>query len=157
MTLLKNDIQLVNFFMDKLHEVAQYVADKIIELNKDTIQKIVYDVYSPIEYERNSEPFSFKNAWDGKIVSSKEMIEIDMYYEPNKMRTHPSVLTGEDVREYLADIIYQGLAGHIFGTGAWTESRNAFEKLGQLLEKSKLDRFIREGAKKSGLKLKRIK
>ena len=79
-----------------------------------------------------------------------------MFYAPNKMMSHTSVVTGEDIRYDLARIIYQGVAGHIFGTGAWTEPRNAFDKLCKLLDRRELDKFIREGAKKAGLKIKRI-
>lgn len=34
-----------------------------------------------------------------------------------------SVLDGSDVSNYIPEIVHEGKAGHIFGSGAWTEER----------------------------------
>ena len=140
--------------MKKLKEVSEYVADKLIELNKDTIQEVVYDVYEPTVYQRSPEPFSFKNAWDKEVKSSRQTVEIKMYYAPEKMGEHTSIY-GEDIRDILADIIYQGLAGNspFNNGGAWTRPRDAFSKLGDKLGKSELDNLIKEGMNQAGLQI----
>ncbi len=155
MTLLKNDPELTRFFCDKIKEASEYIADKLIEINKDSIQEVVYDIYSPTEYQRNPEATSFKNAWDKKISTSEQTVETEVFYAPDRMALHESVLTGQDVRPYLVNIIYQGLAGHIFGVGAWTEPRDAFARLEQKLQSgaNSLDKIVKQGLKNAGLKI----
>ena len=56
-----------------------------------------------------------------------------------------------DSREYLADIIYQGLAGDIYGDGFWTEKRDAFERLLKIVGKRNFNKWMIEAMNEVGL------
>ena len=56
-----------------------------------------------------------------------------------------------DSREYLADIIYQGLAGDIYGNGAWTKKRDAFDALVKYIGKQRMKQWFETGMEKAGL------
>lgn len=56
-----------------------------------------------------------------------------------------------DSREYLADIIYQGLSGDIYGEGAWTKKRNAFDALVKYIGKQRMKQWFEAGLNKAGL------
>ena len=137
---------------------VQYILNELLKENKDLIQQIVYDAYSPVVYERTNE---FKNdAWD---VSTKKdnagpNVKGEFEYYPKGMKTvdsvtgqHASVLTGKDMRDYLADIIYQGVTDSLFGDGPWTQPRNAFAELDKWMDSRKLRKLMETGMRKAGL------
>ena len=64
---------------------------------------------------------------------------------------HASLVTGEDFREYLADVIYNGFKDKLFGGGWWSNGRNAFKVLQQWLTNSQFRQLFEEGMTKAGI------
>ncbi len=58
-----------------------------------------------------------------------------------------------DAREYLADILYQGKTGPLFGDGAWRKKRDAWTPLVNKLDRGKIFTWFEEGMIKQKLKV----
>lgn len=148
----RNDSQLRAMLEPALQKAVEYVTEKIWEDNQEIVERVVYSAGSPEMYSRT---YTFKEAWEHK-AGGGGAISAEFMYAPEKLSYHPSVLdSGIDIREGLADIIYEGLAGHIFGTGFWTSKRNAFEALQKELGKNKIRKYFEEGMSAAGLTWKR--
>lgn len=147
----RNDIQLRALLEPALQKTVDYVVEKIWEDNQEIVERVVYNAGDPSVYSRT---YSFEEAWEYKSGGGGA-ISAEFMYAPEKLTYHPSVVTGEDIRDGLADIIFEGLAGHIFGTGFWTNKRNAFETLQKELGKKKLRQYFEEGMTAAGLKWRR--
>lgn len=163
-TRFRNEAQVRRYLLsqDKLIEVVNYILDKIYETNQNVIDKIVYSAYNPTQYERTNE---FKDAW-GTTGAKASGIHIKGYfeYEPNNMiydatkAQHGSpdwyngTLSG-DARAYLADIIYEGLAGDLFGHGPWTAKRDAWNVLLKEINSYKIAQWVVEGFQNIGLRV----
>ena len=176
----KNDIELVNMVMPALEQAVDYVVQKIWNDNRELIRKLVYETYQPSEYQRSGE---FKQAWttvDSKTSGNKTVGRFE--YDPDSMSVgHPSTERGtpdygkhasavkhasdvgdSDAREYLAEIIYQGLAGPAFGygpvhDGAWTKKRDVWEALIKKLGTRKFKSYFHEGLRLAGVKFRDTK
>ena len=59
----------------------------------------------------------------------------------------------EDVRPYLADIIYGGLSGNLFGDGYWCKARDAWSELLHQIGKRNLSNWFKEGCEQVGLEM----
>ena len=131
-------------------------------------------------YESTTE---FLDAWDVAVHSAKHIghdIQGDFFYKPSGMETssppnednnfmgqHHGIganITGSmdsphfgefygDSREYLADIIYQGLAGPIYGDGYWRRKRDAFNDLVKTVGKRNFNKWMVEAMEEVGLKV----
>lgn len=152
--------------ISQFEKVVNYVVDKILEENKNVIEEVVYEAGQPSVYNRTGE---FKSAWDKRVERNDGYgynVKGVMEYAPDKMSVgsldvgsidygqHISVAgeyEGQDSRAYLADIIYQGLAGPVFGKGYWQNKRNAFEKLVERIKRERFDKIFREGCAMYGL------
>ena len=101
----------------------------------------------------------------------------EFYYDPNVMRYNPSKaqhgtpspdsmyweVNSEvweavesawgDARDYLADILYQGKTGPLFGKGPWTKKRDAWTPLIKKLDRGKIFTWFEEGMAKQKLKV----
>ena len=151
---ITNEAQLVSIFVPKLKEAVNYVVQKIWNENRELVRLIVYESYQPSMYERTGE---FKEAWDTSVKRVGNYIEGEFKYDPRIMEVNPflgqhaSVITGEPSTTYLADIIYQGLSGHIFGTGYWTQKRDAWSALDKWLSNTTFRKIFEEGMTKAGI------
>lgn len=58
-----------------------------------------------------------------------------------------------DAREYLADILYEGKGGPLFGNGPWRKKRDAWTPLLKTLDRGKIFRWFEEGMQNQKLKL----
>lgn len=148
-----------------LEQVAKYVMDKVKEENENVIQTVVYDAYSPEAYNRTGE---FKTAWetDSETITSSSKVRAEFKYAPDKLTPgsndptaenygqHVSVIDGFLMTDGLAEVIYDGLAGDIFGLGPWTKKRDAWKKLWDTVGSRKLKQWIKEGCDKVGLRYK---
>lgn len=162
----RNDAQLKAIFLPKIKEVAEYVVQKILEENKDVIQYVVYDAYDPSVYNRTGE---FKEAWatDTQINMFSSHVTGEFFYEPSKLTPgdndpesprygqHVSAIDRMLMTTYLAEVIYEGLAGPAFGhgvhTGAWARKRDAWKELTKRIGTRKLNEWFKEGFAKVGL------
>ena len=149
---LRNDAQLRRAMMPIISKIVDHIITKLEVENPRLIQKHVYKKYSPKVYERTGE---FKEAWeaDNEGISGSHVdmtygyAPDDMTYDPDLWQ-HGSHISG-DARNYLADIIYQGLAGDIFGVGPWTKRRDAWTELKKDID-DKLDGWIQAAVRQNG-------
>lgn len=152
-----------------LKKAVDYTVEQIQEENWHKVMEIVYDAYFPSDYDRTYE-FADK-AWDTESSSTTKAnganAKGEFKYSPKNMISsspqHASFLNGEDSREYLAEIIYQGLAGDFtgeytyahenpaFNNAAWTRKRDAWKALNDWLGKNNLKKIFSEGLTKAGL------
>ena len=157
---LRNDSEVERFLQPKIRIIVEEILKGIEEWNQKEIDRVVYAAGQPDVYQRT---YEFRDAWEGRITKdTAHETEGEFTYMPNQMTTvepgiHASVIVDygylDDIRPYLAEIIYDGLAGHIFGTGFWTGKRDAWERLVKIVGGSKMRTWINRGAKKAGLKI----
>lgn len=170
----KNNQELESILMPVLEKAIDYVVQKIWNDNREIVRQVVYETYSPNIYDRTDE---FKEAWDTEIKVIGNKIQGTFKYAPDKMSAgsngqHSSVISGSDIRYYLAEIIYQGFAGDfgwgkpnrsgkhyaknnpLFAGEAWTKKRNAWKELNNKIGTRKIKQYFEEGMRRSGLKFK---
>lgn len=142
-----NETMLAAQLIAPLRQATQYVVDKIMETNRDVVQSVVYDAYSPTIYQRTNE---LLDSWktETKTHGSSAVFGTFEYDESKISAT--SVVTGEAV-PYLADIVYNGLAGHIFGEGPWTKKRDAWKALEKAVGARQIQQWMKEGMSVAGL------
>lgn len=156
--IINNSNELQSIFLPKLKEVVDYVVQKIWNENRELIRVLVYESYTPVKYERTGE---FKEAWDTDVKTLGNYIEGEFKYNSNDLIVNPSlgqhasIIDGEPSVSYLADIIYQGMAGHIFGEGPWTKKRDAWSALDKWLTNTQFRKIFEEGMNKAGIPWKR--
>ena len=150
---LTSEDAVVRYLQPKLRIIVETVLENILKENEEQINQIVYGAGTPEKYHRTGQFADL--AWSKEIVKDTSYeIDGEFKYDPDKMGdTHPSVVDGEDTRSYLADIIYNGVAGHIFGTGFWTEKRDAWTALVKVVGSNTMRNWIKEGANKAQLKI----
>ena len=159
----RNDAQVKAMLMPALKDAVDYVVKQILTENEQLIQKIVYDGYTPVEYDRTGQ---FKKAWDTNTHITGNKVTGEMAYDPDKMTAignhHASIVDGQPIQEYLADIIYEGLAGAIYQEGyakydkrfkgqAWTKKRDVWNALIKWLGPNRIRKLFEEGMRKQGL------
>lgn len=159
----KNEAEVLAFLTPKLATIMQPVAEGMKEWNTKEIDRTVYRDGSPSEYFRT---YQFRDiAWHESVESGEGEATAKLEYTPEFMEmgsnipgfsdygTHVSVVDGSDVRDSLADIIYNSGAGPIFGSGFWTAPRNAWKELIRIVSGSKMRTWINKGASNAGLKI----
>ena len=174
MGIYRNDRELKQALQKAIQGAVDYVVDRIWRENRELVRKIVYEAGLPEDYHRSNE---FKDAWDYKSkTSSSADASASFFYKPEEMSVGSldknsndygqhiaiangkSVSAGDDAREYLADIIYQGIKdGSAWGPkNHWSHKRrNAFKALLESVGKQKFDQWFKEGARKYGLDVKK--
>lgn len=142
-----SESQLAAQLIGPLKQATQYVVDKILETNREEVQRVVYDAYNPTEYQRN---YDLLESWKAETqISGTSTIIGSFEYDESRI-VATSVVTGEVV-PYLADIVYNGLAGHIFGEGPWTKKRDAWAALEKAVGANKIRQWMKEGMSAAGL------
>ena len=143
---VSNGKELEALLMPKLKEACEYVAKKIYETNHEVVEEVVYGAYTPSVYERTRELI---RAWDDTEEIYDNEVYMDFSYQADQT-TATSVVTGETVRN-LAEIVYEGLAGPIFGRGPWTKRRDAWSALLNKVGSRQMKTWFTEGLRKAGL------
>lgn len=116
--------------------------------------------YAPNEMPTATPP-SASNNYMGQhygVGDTASSTNGDTHFRANgKMRSKAERAGGEwgDSRAYLAEIIYQGLAGPAFGDGYWRKKRDAFEALLKYIGKQRMKQWFEEGMTYAGLDYKR--
>lgn len=158
----RNNHELKKTLKTPLIEAVDYVMQKIWNENREVIRKIVYGAGLPTEYDRTDE---FRNAWSYEWHSRPKtdaFVEYEFFYDwallninrKNAQHGSPEWLsTYQDVRPYLADIVYGGLSGDLFGDGYWREERNAWSELLHRIGKRNLTNWFKEGCKQAGIEV----
>ena len=157
----RNNHELRRILREPFSQAVDYVMQKIWKENRDAICRIVYDIATPAMYERTNE---FKEeAWSyeqSKSPSTTTFIEYEFFYDWAKLNVNrekaqhgspKEIKKYEDVRPYLADIIYSGSSGELFGDGYWCKARNAWKELLHIVGKRNLSTWFKEGCKRAGL------
>lgn len=166
---LRSESEIERFLQPKIEIIVDEILKGIEEWNQREIERVVYAAGQPDVYQRADPEENFASAWEGTITKSTvHEVEGTFYYEPNNMSVgtsldgeHVAMFSSEkygtdpgfDMRPYLAEIIYEGLAGHIFGSGFWTEKRDAWERLIKIVGGSKMRTWINRGARRARLKI----
>lgn len=165
----RNEEQLKRLLMPKIKEAVNLLVQKIWNENRELVRTIVYEAYSPKEYNRTNQ---FKEAWETDVKTVDNVVEGSFKYDPRELDVvpgtgqHSSIIDDSAMTTYLADIIYQGLVGDFtgkykyaknnpaFGGATWTKSRNAWKELEDRLTRVKLKRWMEECFKRVGLNVK---
>ena len=74
----RNDAQVKAMLMPALKGAVDYVVKQILAENEKLIQQIVYDGYTPVEYDRTDQ---FKKAWDTNTHITSNMVTGEMAYD----------------------------------------------------------------------------
>ena len=152
-----------------------YVMEQITLRNMELIERIVYENYDPLVYERTNQ---FEYAWKFNISTMGNNIHGKFEYAPKKMQYNASKgqhgtpdrsLTGYmtdeyyqdvasswgDARDDLAAIIYENLNGSLFPNTGWKHKRDAWSPLIKSLESQRLGQWFQQGLRQAGLKCRR--
>ena len=151
---------LLQAIVDSMNEVAQ----KVVQLLKDNIDKHVYDVGTAMgrEYYHagskrptgqlrdsvvKSEPAIRGSAIESRIYHDTGLMD----YEPDTFLHGSNYYSPSDVREFLPLLINEGLTGGLFGD-KWAGLKRAYMSITkQELSDGLLDRWMAEALKKRGL------
>lgn len=148
-------------------KAINYVIDKIYDENISVIHDVVYMAYSPEEYARTGDFYRAWGAGDTKALNERTS-RGTFEYKPDKMSLgstdpHSSNFAqhigvggefyGQDARPYLAELIYQGETGSLFGNGAFRKKRDAWKELNKRIGRRKMKQWMKEGLEKAGLKV----
>lgn len=158
--------QLIGSSDAPLVQALNYVLSQIVIRNESVIKTYVYDKYTPEEYQRT---YEFYEAWgqELKYSATSGSAEATFYYDGKNIYTvdkdyaiHSTPVDDGpswwyDARDYLADLIYQGSSGPLFGNGPWRKSRNAWQHLLDTLDSQRLDQWFQKGCQMAGLKVQR--
>lgn len=155
-----------------IKEAVDYTVQKIWNENRAFIQDVVYNAYSPQDYERTDE---FKlDAWDTEVNANVETRGAKVHGAVKYNGSNLSASRGdgfgqhmgfddEPSRMYLAEIIYQGLAGDFTGqytyahqnpafkNEPWARKRDAWKALVDWLGINNLKKIFAEGLSRAGL------
>lgn len=155
MPTFRNLEEFIMQMIDPTELAIDYVCDKILdELNIQMVSKGI-GTHSNQFYDNTGE---FYEAWkQGLNQRIGNFIKGSVYYDENEVHANPSTFThgsyfwsgGDDVSDILPDLIFGGKSGDIFGTGFWTDERDAWTPTINRLNKS-FGKWLKEGFKKSG-------
>ena len=163
----RNDKEVLAMLHSPISKAINYVIDKIYDENIGAIHDIVYMAYSPEEYERTGDFYRAWGAGTTKVVNERT-VEGEFKYNPDKMSigsTDPKSSNyaqhigvagdfyGQDARPYLAELIYNGATGSLFGDGAFRKKRDAWEELNKRIGRHKMKQWMKEGLEAAGLKV----
>lgn len=150
----RNNQELEDMLMPALEKAIDYVVQKIWNDNRELIRTIVYESYQPKEYERTGE---FKEAWDTDVKRLGNFVRGEMKYDPRELTVnynkwqHGSAYLQQPMTTYLAEVIYQGLSGDLFGEGPWTKKRDVWAALNREVGIRKIKQYFEEGMRRNGL------
>ena len=119
--------------------------------------------YSPEDYNRTGDLY---RAWSTESKSTSSAAQGEFKYAYSKMSigsTDPQSSNfaqhigvggdfyGQDARPYLAELIYQGATGSLFGDGAFRKQRDAWAELNKRIGRRKMKQWMKEGMEAAGL------
>ena len=152
--------------MPALKNTVDYIVQKIWNENRELVRVIVYEAYQPEQYERTGE---FQEAWATDVKSKGNYVEGEFKYDPRLLTVdgehHGSIIDGQPMTTYLADVIYDGLSGAIYQSGyaknspafkgqAWTRKRDVWDALLKRVGRKKIKQLFEEGMRRQGITVK---
>ena len=143
---LSNSPRLTRAVRDKMRDGVEQAGKIAIEKFKDIISEKVYDVYTPDEanggYHRTGD---FLDSWFFYIGNNMNRgdyftTNFTLYQDSNSMRYNPdlyqhgSEISG-DMRYAIAEFIFKGVNGGMFGDGVYSQPRDALSDFQYWLNK----------------------
>ena len=159
----RSEQELRNMLRSPIQKAINYVLDKIYDENIAVVHDVVYMAYSPEDYNRTGDLY---RAWSTESKSTSSAAQGEFKYDYSKMSigsTDPQSskfaqhigvggdFYGQDARPYLAELIYQGATGSLFGDGAFRKQRDAWAELNKRIGKRKMKQWMKEGMEAAGL------
>ncbi len=134
--------------MEDVGKSAEYHVREQIE------EKVYQNPTTPQDYERtrelkNSLVHTYPKVNNNEIITEiKHETNLMGSYVPNQ---HMSVVYDTPFIESLAEIVNYGKAGHIFGTGYWTEPRPYMDDAKKDLKGGLVKKYMKNALNKRGL------
>ena len=159
----RSEQELRNLLRSPIQKAINYVLDKIYDENISVVHDVVYMAYSPEDYNRTGDLY---RAWSTESKSTSSAAQGEFKYDYSKMSigsTDPQSSNfaqhigvggdfyGQDARPYLAELIYQGATGSLFGDGAFRKQRDAWAELNKRIGRRKMKQWMKEGIEAAGL------
>ena len=159
----RSEQELRNLLRSPIQKAINYVLDKIYDENISVVHDVVYMAYSPEDYNRTCDLY---RAWSTESKSTSSAAQGEFKYDYSKMSigsTDPQSSNfaqhigvggdfyGQDARPYLAELIYQGATGSLFGDGAFRKQRDAWAELNKRIGRRKMKQWMKEGMEAAGL------
>ena len=159
----RSEQELRNLLRSPIQKAINYVLDKIYDENISVVHDVVYMAYSPEDYNRTGDLY---RAWSTESKSTSSAAQGEFKYDYSKMSigsTDPQSSNfaqhigvggdfyGQDARPYLAELIYQGATGSLFGDGAFRKQRDAWAELNKRIGRRKIKQWMKEGMEAAGL------
>ena len=159
----RSEQELRNLLRSPIQKAINYVLDKIYDENIAVVHDVVYMAYSPEDYNRTGDLY---RAWSTESKSTASAAQGEFKYDYSKMSigsTDPKSSNfaqhigvggdfyGQDARPYLAELIYQGATGSLFGDGAFRKQRDAWAELNKRIGRRKMKQWMKEGMEAAGL------
>ena len=159
----RSEQELRNLLRSPIQKAINYVLDKIYDENISVVHDVVYMAYSPEDYNRTGDLY---RAWSTESKSTPSAAQGEFKYDYSKMSigsTDPQSSNfaqhigvggdfyGQDARPYLAELIYQGATGSLFGDGAFRKQRDAWAELNKRIGRRKIKQWMKEGMEAAGL------
>ena len=150
----RNDDEVIKMMLPQLKIAMEYAIQKIWNDNRELIRVMVYEAYKPEVYQRTGE---FQESWETDVKSFRNVVEGELHFDPRLLTVnydewqHGSKALNEPMTQYLAEVIYQGLSGPIFGDGPWRRKRDVWKELNKRIGKNKLREYFEEGMKRAGI------
>ena len=159
----RSEQELRNLLRSPIQKAINYVLDKIYDENIAVVHDVVYMAYSPEDYNRTGDLY---RAWSTESKSTSSAAQGEFKYDYSKMSigsTDPQSSNfaqhigvggdfyGQDARPYLAELIYQGATGSLFGDGAFRKQRDAWAELNKRIGRRKMKQWMKEGMEAAGL------
>jgi hypothetical protein len=161
---INNETELNRILNQVIYNAIDFVMDNIYKENKDLIQKIVYDNYSPKIYNRT---YELRDSWTiglnkrrSSVIGTLEQDWQDMTLDQPNM-VHGSNFSLEfgkndapnDVREFLVDIIINGnapLNPHLGKSGGTYSKRDFWTPLLEILDRGQLINWFHQSINSQG-------
>lgn len=173
---LRNEAQVRRALMPMIREGVEYLMQQVYKENEQLVQELIYAERRPKVYERTGE---FARSWSYEPTKgtgiSGNTVEYKFKYDPDGMvytsylgqhgTPDYNLVTGQslaeakaswgDAREYLAEILYQGKTGDLFGDSApWRHNIDVWQRLMQHCKKRQMMLWLRDGLARQGLEVK---
>jgi hypothetical protein len=168
--MFKNDPELNQALIKEFQDIINKVAEEILQLLRDSIQKEVYDAGDPSIYKRQGMDGGLMGSFDktdatvrGQMISSKvKQYPMRMKHVPDNF-IHGSNFWDEtdDIRKILAEMIINGdigspHVGGIFGPGFWTMPRDFWTPLLEMLKDGTIDNMLESEFRFRGIRFVRV-
>lgn len=173
MTECRNEAAVRSVLMPRIRNAVEYLMQQIYDYNEKLINEEIYADYMPKVYERTGQ---FGKSWKyGKTNGGTvDTVEYEFGYDPKGMVYNSTLAqhgtpdydlvtgyslakakqTWGDARDYLADILYYGNTGDLFGDSSFfRHETNVWEMLIKVCSRRQIYKWLKEGMARQGLEV----